>query len=171
MLQVRNFKRGEVEELMDALQNDDGFARRRALIILASASGARATRIAEKLGCSHGTVRDAIRAFNSRGLESLIPSKREGMTEFSRNSEKLLRRVLSAPPDSYGQKLSRWTLEGLADACFSLGITSRRISREGMRQAVNRLGLSAYFDGRDGRGRPAQMPPRTTVELDSALAN
>ena len=85
MLQVRNFKRGEVEELMDALQNDDGFARRRALIILASASGARATRIAEKLGCSHGTVRDAIRAFNSRGLESLIPSKREGMTEFSRN--------------------------------------------------------------------------------------
>lgn len=170
MLKVRNFRKDEVEGLLEALQQDDGFARRRALIILASASGARAPRISEKLACSHGTVRDAIRAFNSRGLESLIPSKREGVTEFPGNSEKLIRKILNSSPVSYGQQLNRWTLEGLSEACFSLGITTRRISREGMRQAVNRLGLSSHFDGRDGRGRRPVATSNSSSSLDQLVA-
>lgn len=57
--------------LAAGLRSADAFVLRRGQILLASARGERAPRIAEALGCDDQTVLDAVHAFNARGLDAL----------------------------------------------------------------------------------------------------
>lgn len=58
--------------LTDGLRSPDAVVLRRCQMVLASARGERAPRIAQHLGCSHWTVLNAIAAFSTRGLAALV---------------------------------------------------------------------------------------------------
>src|ERR1700752_2902213 len=70
-------ERGVVEA---GLRSSDAFVLRRCQILLASARGERAPTIARHLGCDDQTVREAIHAFNARGLAALQPGSRRPRT-------------------------------------------------------------------------------------------
>ena len=57
--------------LTAGLRSRDAFVLRRCQILLASASGKRASQIAAELGCDTDTALNAINAFNQAGLEAL----------------------------------------------------------------------------------------------------
>src|SRR5438270_10119569 len=70
-LYVRPLMDDERDALKAGLRSTDAFTLRRSQILLASARGERPPAIARSLGCASQTVRNAIRAFNTRGLASL----------------------------------------------------------------------------------------------------
>src|ERR687894_2570093 len=68
---VRTLSKGERQELEAGLRSSDAFVLRRCQILLASARGERAPRIAENLGCGSQTARNAIHDFNEKGIGAL----------------------------------------------------------------------------------------------------
>src|SRR5690242_4231470 len=68
---VRTLTEQERQALEKVLRSSDAFVLRRCQILLASARGERAPRIAEQLGCDDQTVLDALHAFNAMGLQAL----------------------------------------------------------------------------------------------------
>src|SRR3712207_9281311 len=79
---VRSFSEEEREALEAGLRSKDAFVLRRSQILLASSRGESAPRIAVSLGCGSQTLRNAIHAFNERGLGALEPgSSRPGRSQ------------------------------------------------------------------------------------------
>src|SRR5215208_2740400 len=70
---VRDLSKKEREWLEAGLRSKDAFVMRRCQILLASARGNSPPKIAENLGCASQTVRNAIRAFDERGIDALTP--------------------------------------------------------------------------------------------------
>src|SRR6478672_7039189 len=68
---VRTLTDDERQALEKGLRAKDAFVLRRCQILLNSARGERAPRIAEQLGCDDQTVLDALHAFNAHGLAAL----------------------------------------------------------------------------------------------------
>ena len=68
---VRPPTESERQALAAGLRSADAFTLRRSQIVLASARGERAPAIARSLGCSDQTVRNALRAFDARGVAAL----------------------------------------------------------------------------------------------------
>ena len=68
---VRPLEDAERSQLVAGLRSSDALVHRRAQILLASARGEQAPQIARHLGCDAQTVRNAIAAFNARGLAAL----------------------------------------------------------------------------------------------------
>src|SRR5258705_13588473 len=68
---VRPLTDAEREALQHGLRSKDSFVLRRCQILLASARGERAPRIAEQVGCDDQTVLDALHAFNAQRLAAL----------------------------------------------------------------------------------------------------
>jgi hypothetical protein len=68
---VRPLTDAERQALSAGLRSKDAFVLRRCQILLASARGERAPRIAAQLGCDDQTVLDGLHAFNARGLDAL----------------------------------------------------------------------------------------------------
>src|ERR687898_929293 len=73
---VRKLSTQERKALQDGLRSSNAFVLRRCQVLLASARGEIAPRIAENLGCAEQTVRNAIHEFNEKGLRSLKRSSR-----------------------------------------------------------------------------------------------
>src|SRR5258707_118409 len=74
---VRPLTDAERQALTAGLRSPDAFVLRRCQILLASARGERAPRIAEQLGCDDQTVLDALHAFNARGLTEQAVAKED----------------------------------------------------------------------------------------------
>jgi transposase len=53
-----------------------------------------------------------------------------------------LQAVLHQSPRTFGHPTSLWTLELAAEVSFAHGLTSQRVSREAIRTALRRLGVS-----------------------------
>src|SRR5258708_32127486 len=68
---VRPLTDAERTAVTAGLRSKDPFVLRRCQILLASARGERAPRIAEQVGCDDQTVLDALHAFNAHGLTAL----------------------------------------------------------------------------------------------------
>jgi transposase len=123
----------------------DAFTLRRCQIILASARGRPAKSIAQNLGCSAGTARNAIRAWNAEGPASLTekssrPRSAAPLLPAGRHDD--LRALLHQCPRSLGKNRSTWTLALLAEACHERGWTPRVLSIESTRHALARLKVS-----------------------------
>ena len=69
---VRELTDDERAQVEAGLRSPDAFVLRRCQVVLASARGERAPAIAQHLGCDDQTVREAIRAFNARGVAALL---------------------------------------------------------------------------------------------------
>jgi transposase len=142
---VRTLTEEERQALEQGLRSKDAFVLRRCQILLASARGERAPRIAEQLGCDDQTVLDALHAFNTSGLRSLQKkSSRAHRTRlvFGPDQAERLRALLHRSPRDFGKPTSIWTLELAAEVSVAEGIVSTRVSGETIRATVRRLGLS-----------------------------
>lgn len=134
----------ERERLVVGLRSSDAFVLRRCQIVLASARGEWAPKIAPSLGCSDQTVRNAIAAFNESGLSSLIkgssvPHKTRRL--LGTQQVERVRALLHESPRRFGRPTSLWTLPLLAEVSFEQGVTSQKVSPEAIRLALKRLGI------------------------------
>ncbi|MNC89711.1 hypothetical protein D3C83_56890 [compost metagenome] len=84
-------------------------------------------------------------AFNTQGVACLqrgssrphTTRERVGSVEAQR-----LQAVLHQSPRTFGHPTSLWTLELAAEVSFAQGLTPQRVSREAIRTALQRLGVS-----------------------------
>jgi transposase len=142
---VRPLSDDEHRRIREALRSPVALTRRRAQVLRLSAQGRTPPEIADALGCAKQTVRNALHAFEARGLPSLTARK---------SGPRAPERVLGPPeaerlvalahrsPREFGQPRSTWTLPLLAEVAFEQGLTPRAVSRETVRQAILALGHS-----------------------------
>jgi len=131
--------------LRAGLRSPDVFTVRRCQVVLASAQGQSAKVIAQNLGCSAGTARNAIRAWNAEGTACLTekssrPKSAAPLLAAERHDD--LRALLHQSPRSLGYPRSTWTLALIARACHERGWTPRALSIESVRHALDRLKVS-----------------------------
>jgi transposase len=134
----------ERSALTAGLRSRDAFVMRRCQVLLASASGKRASQIAADLGCDTDTALHAIKAFNQAGLGALVAGSCVPDTihrAFDAMAAERLRALLHQSPRNFGKPSSLWTLELAAEVSFAQGLTPHRVSREAVRTALQRLGV------------------------------
>ena len=143
---VRDLSEEERQSLAAGLRSSEAFVLRRSQILLASARGDTAPRIAKALCCDEQTVRHAIHEFNEQGHAALqagssrphhlVTVLREDVTA------EHFKAVLHRPPRDFGFDTSLWTLDLLVTQCVRLGWMARPVSIETMRQTLSRLGIN-----------------------------
>ncbi|MGH3427660.1 MAG: helix-turn-helix domain-containing protein [Mycobacteriales bacterium] len=131
--------------LRAGLRSPDAFTARRCQIVRASARGVPAKLIAQHLGCSAGTARNAIRAWTAEGPASLQekssrPKSAAPLLPPQRHDD--LRALLHQSPRSLGKNRSTWTLALVAAVCHERGWTPRALSIESVRHVLARLKVS-----------------------------
>src|SRR5438552_6467131 len=141
---IRSITEDEQRRIQAGLRSSDAFVLRRCQILLASARGERASQIARHLGCTDQTVRNAIAAFNERGLACLQPGSSRPHTihaAFDTARAEQLRGLLHQSPRLFDQPTSLWTLELAAAVSFEQGLTLQRVSGETIRATLQRVGV------------------------------
>lgn len=141
---VRSLTEDERTALEKGLRSADAFVLRRCQIVLASARGERAPRIAQYLGIDDQTVLDALHAFNATGLACLQKgSSRAKRTRlvFSPEQAERLRALLHRSPRELEKPTSVWTLALAAEVSVAEGLVATRVSGETIRQTLLRLGI------------------------------
>jgi len=141
---VRELSGPERQALQAGLRSSDGFTVRRCHILLASARGDTTTVITRAVGCSPQAVRNAVRAFETRGLAVLaMQSRRPHATAkvFDAERGERLKALLHQSPRQYGKARSTWTLALAAEVCVEQGVTAKRVSLETIRDTLKRLGV------------------------------
>jgi len=89
-------------------------------------------------------VRDAIHAFNERGLNALEAGSsrpREVHAAFDEDGAQALREVLHQSPRNFGIQETFWTLSYAAEVSFEQGMTDKRVTGETIRATLDRLGV------------------------------
>jgi len=143
---VRPLSDAERESLEAGLRSPDAFTLRRCQILLASNRGKNAYQIAHELGCNPQTARNAIHAFNEKGLpEALQPGSKHPHTVHrafeGREQAEALRELLHQDPRKFGKQSSLWTLQMAAEVSFEEGLTKEQITGESVRATLARLGV------------------------------
>jgi transposase len=141
---IRSLTAAERQQLEKGLRSRHPFTIRRCQILLASARGERVSHIARMLGCATQTVRNCLRDFHLRGMDSLTAGSRRPKTVQPRLDEskrEALRALLHTSPRTYGKPTSLWTLELAAEVICEQGLTKERLSREAIRRAILSLGV------------------------------
>jgi transposase len=142
---VRLLTADERATLATGLRSSSAFTVRRCQILLASAEGQSTSTIAHDLRCTEQTVRNALHAFQQRGLTALQPQSSRPhtmVTIFDTGACESLRALLHQSPRAFGKPTSRWTLALAAELSFAHGLTPRLVSDETIRLALRRLGVS-----------------------------
>jgi|SRR5215211_4934752 len=142
---VRPLSDAERDTLEAGLRSSDAFILRRCQILLASARGENAYQIARSLGCNPQTVRNAIHAFNERGLPEALRqgSKRPHTVHraFGPEQAEALLELLHQEPRNFGRDTSLWTLGLAAEVSFDEGLSEERITGETVRATLARMGV------------------------------
>jgi transposase len=88
---------------------------RRAMIIMASASGTLVPAIARLVAADEDTVRDVIHAFNAKGLAALDPRWAGGRPRLISDEDvEVIVAAARTRPEKLGQPFTRWSLRKLA---------------------------------------------------------
>jgi transposase len=115
---------------------------RRAMIILASASGTLVPAIARLVAADEDTVRDVIHAFNQKGLAALDPRWAGGRLRLISDEDiEVIVTAARTRPEKLGQPFTLWSLRKLADYLAS-GSRPAVIGRERLRQILHARGIS-----------------------------
>lgn len=142
---IGSLTEGEREALAQGLGSRDAFTLRRCQIILKSAEGQRASEIASDLCCATQTVRNTIHAFEEQGLACLQAQSTRPKTVqpiFDEVKREQLRALLHTNPREFGKSRSTWSLTLLAEVSTEQGLSSKKVSIETIRQAIQSLGVS-----------------------------
>jgi transposase len=114
---------------------------RRAVIIMASASGTLVPAIARLVAADEDTVRDVIHAFNAKGLAALDPQWAGGRPRLISDEDiEVIVAAARTRPEKLGRPFTRWSLRKLA-ACLAEG-PGVCIGRERLRQVLHARGIS-----------------------------
>lgn len=143
-IHVRALTDDERVAVEDGLRSSDASILRRCQIVLASARGETAQRIALALGCSEQWARTVVHAFNADGVAGLQPRSRRPHTirvAFDADGCERLRDMLHRSPRDFGKPTSIWTLSLVAEVCAEEGMTDTCVSHETIRQTLARLDL------------------------------
>lgn len=170
---VRPITDDERQALEASLRSSEPFVLRRSQIILSSADGERAPKIAESLECSSQSVRNAIRAFNQSGLDALAqgPSRpRTFHPAFPGEAAEQLREMVEHSPRHFGKNRGSWTLELLAQTSFERGLTPRLVTGETVRATLVKLGIHWKQTKRRTMDPKPQPKRRKKVEQEEAVA-
>ena len=115
---------------------------RRAMIIMASASGTLVPAIARLVAADEDTVRDVIHLFNAKGLAALDPQWAGGRPRLiSGETIEVIVAAATTRPEKLGQPFTRWSLRKLA-AYLAGGPRPVAIGRERLRQILRARGIS-----------------------------
>ena len=115
---------------------------RRAMIIMASASGTLVPAIARLVAADEDTVRDVIHAFNAKGLAALDPRWAGGRPRLISDGDiEVIVTAARTRPEKLGQPFTHWSLRKLAGYLAGLG-RPVRIGRERLRQLLHERGIS-----------------------------
>lgn len=142
---VRILTEQEKEHIKEGLKSKKAFEMRRSQIIMASSKAKGVKEIAEEIGCSGGTVRNTINAFNKEGVEcikkkSCRPKKLQTIFDIEKCEK--LREILHESPRKYGKETSLWTLKLAAIVMYEKGLTAKQVSIETIRLALKKLKIS-----------------------------
>src|SRR4051794_34333370 len=143
-VRVRAISNEEGNRLLRIVRRSSGsvVTWRRAQMILLSAQGMDAARIAEVTFTSPDRVRDVIHNFNADGFESLYPRYRGGRPpKFSAAQREQIKRIALARPADHGRPFSTWSLSKLADYLVDKGVVED-ISHERLRTMLREQGVS-----------------------------
>jgi transposase len=113
---------------------------RRAMIIMASASGNTNEAIAALVAADPDTVRDVIHTFNDRGLACLDPRWAGGRPRrITADEEAYIVEVATARPRKLGRPFTHWSLRKLADYLSHppAGVRQVTIGRERLRTLLH----------------------------------
>ena len=141
---IRLLTENERATLEAGVRSSDAFKMRRCQMLLASARGETASQIGQYLGCQGQTVRNAIRAFNEKGLASLQPGSSVAHhieRSFEGQRAERLRALLHQSPRTFGKPTSIWTLALAAEVSCAEGITTGQVSAETVRATLERLDI------------------------------
>src|SRR3954449_552170 len=115
---------------------------RRAMIIMASASGTQVAAIARLVAADEDTVRDVIHLFNDRGLAALDPQWAGGRPRLITDAAiEVIVAAARTRPEKPVRPFTRWSLRKLADYLAGLD-QPVRIGRERLRQILHARGIS-----------------------------
>src|SRR5215212_8360645 len=115
---------------------------RRAQMVLLSARGMDAARIAEVTFTSADRVRDVIHNFNADGFDALYPRYRGGRPPtFTLPQRVEIKRIALSRPADHDLPFSTWSLAKLADFLVAEGVVED-ISHEGLRALLREQGVS-----------------------------
>jgi transposase len=115
---------------------------RRAMMIMASASGTPVPAIARLVAADEDTVRDVIHAFNARGLAALGPRWAGGRPRLiSDDDVEVIVAAATARPEKLGLPFTHWSVRKLA-AYLAGAPAPVRIGRERLRQILHERGIS-----------------------------
>ena len=115
---------------------------RRAMIIMASASGTRVPAIARLVAADEDTVRDVIHAFNQKGLAALDPRWAGGRPRLiSDDGVAVIVAAARTRPEKLGLPFTHWSLRKLAGYLAGRD-RPVRIGRERLRQVLHARGIS-----------------------------
>jgi transposase len=134
---------------------------RRAQMILLSAQGMDAGRIAEVTFTSPDRVRDVIRDFNADGFDALYPRYRGGRPPtFTLHERQEIKRIALSRPSDHDLPFSTWSLAKLADFLVAEGVVED-ISHEGLRAVLREQGVSfqrlkTFKESNDRISRPSR---------------
>jgi transposase len=115
---------------------------RRAVIIMASASGVLVPAIARLVAADEDTARNVIHAFNAKGLAALDPQWAGGRPRLIGDEDvEVIVTAARTRPEKLGRPFTRWSLRKLADYLAGLD-RPVRIGRERLRQVLHARGIS-----------------------------
>lgn len=143
-VRVREITSDEGNRLLRIVRRDSGsvVTWRRAQIVLLSAQGMEAPRIAEVTFTSADRVRDVIHNFNTDGFDSLRPRYAGGRPpKFNTEDRAAIKQIALAKPGDHGLPFSTWSLSKLADYLVAQGVVED-ISHEGLRRLLRDEGVS-----------------------------
>lgn len=116
---------------------------RRALIIMASASGTPVPAIARLVAAHEDTVRDVIHRFNEIGLRALDPNWAGGRPRrISADDEAFIVATATTRPTTLGRPFTHWSVRKLADYLATDAARRIPIGRERLRQLLRHNHIS-----------------------------
>lgn len=111
---------------------------RRAMVVMASASGNTVPAIARLVATSEDRVREMIHRFNAKGMASLDPQWAGGRPRrITTDDETFIVATATARPESLGQPFTRWSLRKLAGYLADNQVRVVTVGRERLRQILN----------------------------------
>ena len=116
---------------------------RRAMIIMASASGTTVPAIARLVAADEDTVRDVVHAFNEKGLAVLDPQWAGGRPRLiTEDDVEFIVTAATTRPEKLGLPFTHWSLRKLAACLAANPSRAVRAGRERLRQILHDHGIS-----------------------------
>ena len=143
-VRVRTISNEEGNRLLRIVRRTSGsvVTWRRAQMVLLSAQGMDAGRIAEVTFTSPDRVRDVLHDFNADGFEALYPRYRGGRPPtFTLPQRQHIKRTALSRPADHDLPFATWSLAKLADFLVAEGVVED-ISHEGLRALLREEGVS-----------------------------